>query len=157
MAYVYGHFRMDGVSAIHAATNNYASLGLRFVCSNGQSFTIGLSPSGDQVLEVPAGECSLKTVSFNNGMSGNAMDVRPYPGPALQNFTLRPGRLHYLGDMVGSYTEGGAQGGINWKLSAIANRFGEASARVAASHNRIGQLPKVDATGVPVMASNTTR
>lgn len=153
-AVVYGRFFMDGVSGIHAATNNYASIGMKFSCDGGTGFTIGLVPGdAERALQVSPGVCSLKTVAFTNGMSGRPMDERAYPGPALQSIRLTAGSMHYLGDFVGSYSNAasGQRYTLNWKLSAPANRFADTTKQVLTRHATLAAWPRTDVLG-PVPA-----
>lgn len=151
-AYLYGKFHLDGISEIHARTNNYPSIGLRFICDGDTEFTVGLAPrEADQVVEVPAQLCSLKTLTFTNAMSGRAMGEKPYTGGALQNVRFSAGTLHYAGDVAGKFwTErGNNMSSLRWRVEEHVNRFAETSARILADRPALAALPRLDITGMP--------
>lgn len=147
-AYLYGSFKLNGISDIHAATNNYPGLGLRFVCEGDEEFTVGLAPlSPDQLFEVPARLCSLKTFTGNNAMSGRVMSEQRYRGTALQNVRFAAGTLHYAGDVTGEFAT--TPGKLVWRLTGHVNRYAETTARVLAETPSITTMPRLDVSGVP--------
>jgi hypothetical protein len=144
-ARVYGRFEMDtqGKKYIGLVLHNFPSIGLRFACERGDSFTVSLSAKQpDQVIEVPADKCSLKELVYSNGALAMVAQSKPYQGSALQNVTFEAGKLHYLGDYKGSTWDSG--GYRNWKLTDVASRFDETTVRVMADNPSLSALARID-------------
>lgn len=152
-AYLYGSFQLDGIDDIHAATNNYPAIGLRFLCDGDVEFTIGLAPrQPDQIVEVPAQRCSLKTITGNDAMSGKTIFETRYRGTALQDIAFAAGSMHYIGDLSGEYDRSPAAhlNGRSWRLKDHANRFHATSTRVIAAAPKLAGLPRLDVSGLPL-------
>jgi hypothetical protein len=144
-ARVYGRFEMDtqGKKYIGIVLYNFPSIGLRFACERGDSFTVSLSAKQpDQVIEVPADKCSLKELVFSNGALALVAQSKPYQGSALQNVTFEAGKLHYLGDYKGSTWDSG--GYRKWQLTEVASRFDETTVRMMADNPSLSALARID-------------
>jgi hypothetical protein len=144
-ARVYGRFEMDtqGKKYIGIVLYNFPSIGLRFSCERGETFTVSLSAKQpDQVVEVPADKCSLKELVYSNGALSLATQSKPYQGSLMQNVMFEAGKLHYLGDFKGSTWDSG--GYRNWKLTDVASRFDETTDRVMADNPSLSALARID-------------
>lgn len=128
--YVYGRFQILDLHPIDVALNAYDSIGLRFSCERGQSFTVGfLAKDPEQVLEVPTDTCSLDQIVFTKGSKAARASPPPkkYAGPLLQKIRFERGSVNYLGDFEGrmKHTYGAYQSTTEWKVTDIKDRFRE--------------------------------
>ena len=144
-AYLYGRFTMaTGKSFL--GLDGYGSIGFKFKCEDGSSYTIRFRIDGVvQLLRVKPSTCSLDQTIFTNG-DGQIIGHKPNAAGLMKDLKLQAGTTYYLGDFLGSlHVTGGTMIHQEWRVESAKDEYRGAMVELKVRYPAFSDFPTQDA------------
>jgi hypothetical protein len=151
-AYLYGRFALRAEKSL---AGNYPTMGLTLACSDGETYTVGLSIEHPlQVLKIRPARCALAEIIGTDTRGDVHLRRRPQAS-WIHHDDFQAGKMYYLGDFVGVATQENhwkviyTEAHLVWGLDPLQDRLAATTAEMKSAFPSLASLPVIDRSLAP--------